>query len=216
MRKSGIPEYSGPFITQEKPIPILSVRLVHKVRDPETGVKKDMIITKLVRSHGSYSDRHTYTANWQRMVPGHDIIIPWPKKEPKTFKAEKGDTLRAEVEARTFVPTLLRPPMPSAVIDELRGKYSIFRTRHDPEYIERKMAEDREAADKKRIAKEMRTPLQEIRAKERKLRRAQGKGKLTKGMKQRIGRFIEEKKKLLPAEQAKPLASEPVLAVDAS
>ena len=47
------------------------------------------------------------------------------------------DTLRIERDAQTWIPTLLRAPLPSPIIDELRGKYSIFRTRHEPEYVKR-------------------------------------------------------------------------------
>lgn len=52
------------------------------------------------------------------------------------------DTSRVDVEASTFVASLGEPPMPSTVIDELRNKYSKFRTRHDPEYLRQKMLED--------------------------------------------------------------------------
>ena len=44
------------------------------------------------------------------------------------------DTLRFEVEETTWTPTLLRAPMPGGVIDELRNKYSRFRTRHEAGY----------------------------------------------------------------------------------
>lgn len=52
------------------------------------------------------------------------------------------DTSRVDIEASTFVASLKEPPMPSTVIDELRNKYSRFRTRHDPEYLREKMLED--------------------------------------------------------------------------
>lgn len=53
------------------------------------------------------------------------------KKDPTTAS----DTLRLEIDTSTWTPTLLRAPLPGSVIDELRGKYSVFRTRHDPEYM---------------------------------------------------------------------------------
>ena len=84
--------------------------------------------------------------------------------------------------------------MPSTVIDELRNKYSIFRTRHDPEYIEAKMKEDQEKEEKKKLAEQMRTPLKEINRKERKMRKAKGKGKLTPEMLEKIGQLIAKKR----------------------
>ena len=45
------------------------------------------------------------------------------------------DTLRIDVDTQTWTPTLLRAPLPGTVIDELRGKYSVFRTRHDADYL---------------------------------------------------------------------------------
>ena len=86
--------------------------------------------------------------------------------------------------------------MPGSVIDELRNKYSIFRTRHDPEYIAAKMKEDEENEEKKKLIEKMRTPLQEINRLERKMKRAKGKGKLTDEMLERIGKVIATKRQL--------------------
>lgn len=59
------------------------------------------------------------------------------KKEPGTPEdpTTPSDTLRLDVDTQTWIPTLLRAPLPSVVLDELRGKYSVFRTRHEPEYL---------------------------------------------------------------------------------
>ena len=72
---------------------------------------------------------------------------PSVKKDSKDSKKAKeedaedlttdSDTLRLELDLQTWTPTLLRAPLPESVIDELRGKYSRFRTRHDPEFIKR-------------------------------------------------------------------------------
>ncbi|KAG8527906.1 uncharacterized protein KY384_006822 [Bacidia gigantensis] len=59
------------------------------------------------------------------------------------------DTLRVDVEARTWTPSLIRVPFPDGVIDELRGKYSRFRNNHDPEYIQKV-----EENERKRLARE--------------------------------------------------------------
>ena len=84
--------------------------------------------------------------------------------------------------------------MPGSVIDELRNKYSIFRTRHDPEYIAAKMKEDEEKVKKNKLIEKMRTPLKEINRLERKMKKAKGKGKLTEDMLEKIGKVIAEKR----------------------
>lgn len=184
-----------PVRSIEQPVPLTSVRLVYPLTDAETGETRDVIIKKLVNT-SFYHDRETKATYWKRVIPGLNISIPWPKQTPKEHKDYDCDTLRLDVEVRSFVPTLLRPPMPSTVIDELRNKYSKFRTRHDPEYIEAKMQEDREKEEKKKQEKLMRTPLQDLNRKERRKKKAKGKGKLTPQMLERIGRVIAQKKQL--------------------
>jgi large subunit ribosomal protein L24 len=184
-----------PVRTIEQPVLLNSVRLVFPLTDPETGVTRDVIVKKLVNGK-MWFDRHTGKQKWSRIIPGLNIKVPWPKVDAKEHKDFPVDTLRLDVESKTFVPTLLRPPMPNSVIDELRNKYSIFRTRHDPEYIAAKIAEDQEKEAKKKLAEEMRTPLKEINRKERKLRKTKGKGKLTKEMLEKIGQVIAKKRQL--------------------
>ncbi len=84
--------------------------------------------------------------------------------------------------------------MPTSVIDELRNKYSKFRTRHDPEYIAAKMEEDRLKEESKKSIRQMSTPLKEINKRERKLRKAKGKGTFTRPMLERIGEIIAKKR----------------------
>jgi large subunit ribosomal protein L24 len=184
-----------PVRTIEQPVLLNSVRLVFPLTDPDTGVTRDVIVKKLVNGK-MWFDRHTGKQKWSRIIPGLNIKVPWPKVDAKEHKDFPVDTLRLDVESKTFVPTLLRPPMPNSVIDELRNKYSIFRTRHDHEYIAAKIAEDQEKEAKKKLAEEMRTPLKEINRKERKLRKAKGKGKLTKEMLEKIGQVIAKKRQL--------------------
>jgi len=183
-----------PVRSIEQPVPLNTVRLVHPLTDDE-GKTRDVIVKKLVNGP-IWHDRHTGATKWARLIPGLNIPIPWPKQEPKEHKDFPCDTLRLDVEVKSFVPTLLRPPMPGSVIDELRNKYSIFRTRHDPEYIEAKMKEDQEKEEKKRQIEEMWTPLKEVNRRARKLRKAKGKGKLTPKMLERIGRVIAKKRQL--------------------
>ena len=87
--------------------------------------------------------------------------------------------------------------MPSSVIDELRNRYSIFRTRHEPEYIEKKQLEEEEKLERKKLAKKMRTPLNEANRKARKERKKLGKGKLTPEMLEKIGQVIAGKRNLV-------------------
>jgi large subunit ribosomal protein L24 len=133
------------------------------------------------------------------MIPGLDIKVPWPAKEDKPPKLKEdtpSDTHRIDVDVKTFIPTLLRPPIPRSVIDELRNKFSVFRTRHEPEYIAKKEAEEQEKLEKKKTIKAMRTPLMDAKRKERKLKKMKGKGKLTPEMLERLGKAIAEKKGL--------------------
>lgn len=229
------PEHSREAVTTTTtaiPLPISAVRLVHPLTDPATGRTRDVIIRHL--RHGRvFVDKVTGRREWTRVVPGLGITIPWPNEEDSptpdpTRNAKEypgADTLRIDVEERTFVPTLLRPPMPPAVIDELRNRYSVFRTRHDPEYIARKEAEWG-AADAARAARngrgvvvppEMRTPLMELHLKEKAERKQRPEPVLTEEMLEKIGaviaRSMEEKSKTPPdnnlSEDQEPRPSPP-------
>jgi large subunit ribosomal protein L24 len=136
---------------------------------------------------------------WKRFIPGLDISVPWPKTEKKpepSLEDTPSDTFRIDVDAKTYIPTLLRPPIPRSVIDELRNKYSVFRTRHEPEYLAKKEAEEEEKVEKKKTIKAMRTPMMDAKRLERKMKRKKGKGKLTDEMLERLGKAIAEKKGL--------------------
>jgi hypothetical protein len=124
-----------PVRSMEAPVPLASVRLVYPLTDTETGETRDVIVKKLVNT-AIFHSKALGRAFWKRMIPGLNVVVPWPKLPEAEKKDHDCDTLRLDVETRTFVPTLLRPPMPESIIDELRNKYSKFRTRHDPEYIE--------------------------------------------------------------------------------
>ncbi|KAI9845376.1 MAG: hypothetical protein M1838_001776 [Thelocarpon superellum] len=192
-----------PVQSIEAGIPLASVRLVHALTDPETGHKRDVIVKKLVRGN-VWFDRHAGTQRWSRYIAGLDIKVPWPKKEAKTHKDHDVDTLRATVEASTWVPTLLRPPMPPTVIDELRNKYSKFRDRHDEDYVQRKRQEDEEARTKKSSVA-MVTPLMEAKRRERQEKKKRGKPRLTPEMLERIGEVMASARGLPP-----PLPDTPV------
>src|SRR5271154_296995 len=102
---------SGPVRTIEKPVPTGSVKLIFPLTDHDTGTTRDVIVSKVVNGN-IFHDRYTGRKRWTRFITGTDIVIPWPKVEPKEHKDFDCDTLRMEVETRTFVPTLLKPPMP--------------------------------------------------------------------------------------------------------
>lgn len=157
----------GPVVSMEAAIPLPYLCLVHALTNPETGQKRDVIVKKVVLRH-AWSDRHLGTHRSFRMIPGLDVEVPWPRKERKEPVENGCDTPRMEVETKTWVPTLLTTPMPSTVIDELRNKYSKFRTRHDDWYIAKKTAEEEQAKrGKQRLRVEGMTPVEELRERNR-------------------------------------------------
>ena len=145
---------AGGIRTREAPIPLASVRLVYPVPDSDTGIPRDCILTNLVKRNERF-DRFENEKVWDRYLQPQNIRIPWPKKEEPEYQDEEGDTLRIDVDEVSFLPTLLRPPMPMGVIDELRGKFSVFRDRHEDEYVEKKTAEDEKVEAEKELMKAM-------------------------------------------------------------
>ncbi|KAL2808733.1 hypothetical protein BJX63DRAFT_21826 [Aspergillus granulosus] len=151
-----------PFQTIPLPIPMDDVRLVVALDDPVTGQTRDVLVEHirgggpfLEREHGVDIPKHT------RYIAGEDIEIPWPRPDPANLKDEVWDTLRMEVETPTWVPSLTSAPFPSSVLDELRNKYSKYRTRHDPEYVAKKRLED---VKKEYIRESFMTPREKIEA----------------------------------------------------
>jgi len=118
---------------------------VYPLPDPITGVPRDVLLPRLVK-RGAYFDIYKNETVWQRYVEPQNVKIPWPTVEEPMYKDADVDTLRIQVEDKSFLPTLLRPPMPPSVIDELRNKFSKFRDRHDDDYVAKKVKEDVEAA----------------------------------------------------------------------
>ncbi|KAJ5309193.1 hypothetical protein PENANT_c014G00937 [Penicillium antarcticum] len=128
---------------QNFPIPMDDIRHVIPLEDTDTGETK-LVIVDHAYAAGPYNERapHSKLPRHSRYVSGLNIEIPWPVEEEPPIADADMDTLRVEVETSTFVPTLREPPFPSTIIDELRNKYSKFRTRHDPEYVQEKLMED--------------------------------------------------------------------------
>lgn len=149
------------IVAISKWLPFKDVRLVYPLPDPDTGVYRDVIIDNLELKN-RYKDKETGELTGDRIIAGTNIIIPWPEKSEEEHEDNDIDTLRISVDEETFRPFLLRPPMPLSVIDELRNKYSKFRTRHDYDYVQKKELEDRKVEGRRDLIKTMRTPLQEL------------------------------------------------------
>ncbi|KAK0634999.1 hypothetical protein B0T17DRAFT_586642 [Bombardia bombarda] len=188
-----LPPKTKPVQVLSSRVPISAVRLVHPLPDA-SGRIRDVVIREL-KPVNIYHDRPTRRCSFGRVVPGENVLIPWPRVEPKKREEHPSDTLRIDVEERTFVPTLLRSPMPATVVNELRNAYSIFRTRHTPEYIAAKEAEEAEKRQKKKNADSMLLPVQEFNRKQRELRRARGQPVLSEEMLEKIGEVIARNKR---------------------
>jgi large subunit ribosomal protein L24 len=130
-------------LTQSMPVPIDDIRHVIALEDPETGEIKDHIIEHAYAGK-PYVERPPWSSlpRFSRYVSGLDLEIPWPTEDEPEIKDGEYDTLRYEVDEISWTPSLENPPFPSSVLDELRNKYSRFRTRHDPEYVRQKVIEE--------------------------------------------------------------------------
>lgn len=124
--------------------------------------------------------------------------MPLPVREQKKKAAEKDqevDTLRFEVEDKTWIPTLLRAPMPASVVDELRNKYSRYRTRHEPAYQAALDEKQRERAAYKEWMKQgaggmLLSPAKEARMMEVERLRKKGREGLRREVLERIGEVM--------------------------
>ena len=190
-----------PVQTTEAPLHLSSVRLVTPLPDPTTGSGRDVIVNELTLTPSG----QRLIANYMSPYTGKPHYIPWPPKEKPEFKDNDEDTLRIDVEQVTWVPTLLRAPMPSGVIDELRNKYSKFRRRHEDSYIEMKETQDEKAKRRKEILeygggtpKEMLTPVQELNRARKMERKALEEDKLTEEVLAGIGKLMVKNGKRLP------------------
>lgn len=192
------------------PVKYSDVRLVYPLPDPETGILKDTIIANIQRSK-IWSNKRNKSKTWDRLVPGIEgVIIPWPAKEKPEHIDKIGDTRMLDAEASTFIPSLLTPPFPEGVIDELRNKYSKFRTRHDAEYIAKKQTEDLE--NHLKATARVVTPVQEINRRARAERKALGKPVLSDEILEKIGRVMAQNRpELLVEVQAVPVGEEAVV-----
>lgn len=166
-------------------VPHDHVKLVYPLPDPETGIHRDVIIDRVKRI------KDPKDGKTKRAIPGTNTIIPWPLSTRPEWTDNEGDTLRISVEEQTFRPTLIRAPMPMSVIDELRGKYSKYRTRHEYDYRMRKEAEAAATEGRQGLIKTMRTPLQEL-AEIRAQQKAAEARELTREQLAKIGEVIAQ------------------------
>lgn len=202
MKTSGRNE--PPVQTTEAPLHLSSVRLVTPLPDPSTGIRRDVIVNELTLTPTG----QRFIANFISPDTGKPHYIPWPPKEKPESKDNDDDTLRIDVEQATWVPSLLRAPMPSGVIDELRNKYSKFRTRHEDTYIEMKEEIDENARRKKEemewgggTPKAMLTPVQELNRVRKMERRGLQEEKLTEDVLAGIGALMVKRRKRLPPKE---------------
>jgi len=144
------------------PISVEDVRLVYPLPDEETGIHRDVVIDRLEQVDPQWDPVKREWDDGERAIAGTDTLIPWPEKYEPEPTDHPDDTLRISVEEETFRPYLMNPPMPLSVIDELRSKYSKFRTRHDWEFVQKMEARDAREEKRKELIKTVRTPLQEL------------------------------------------------------
>lgn len=185
-----------------------------KLVDQDTGIRTDKIISRLIPlpdekkaeiqeelSAKGIGRKGMRNRLGRRTVPGSKDVygdwleIPVPgKPKPKNHKQHDDDTLRVEVEEKTWTPTLLRAPMPGGVIDELRNKYSRFRTRHDAGYQLALDNRARRKAEYKAWAESaggmLMTPAKEARQLEREKLKERGEPTLEKEVLERIGEVM--------------------------
>lgn len=120
---------------------INDIRLV--VTLEENGAPYEAIAKHVIAGPPFVKRPNLVTPRHSRYIKGEDIPIPWPNEDViPTIEDKEGDTLRQEVEHETYIPSMQYAPFESTIIDELRNKYSKYRTRHDPEWVKAKQMED--------------------------------------------------------------------------
>jgi len=186
--------------SQPMPLAIDAIRLVYPITNPETGTTRDVVIHELkaippnMKSPNMTLDRWEHGYKWDRIVPGINVVIPWPEVQVPKAETFEGDTIRADAEERTFYYNLLSPPMPETIIDELRNKFSKFRTRHEDWYVQQKEAEAMSKQARLESIKSMQTPLQEFHEMQREKRAEEGEPELSEEMLEKLGAIIAQRK----------------------
>lgn len=164
MRQQGESRKSVPYAM---PIPWSQLKLVHALRDDESGTFRDVIIDTLqVIPSRSTRNQDDSISRGRRYIPSLNLDLPWPETTATEHKTHPDDTPRLNVDISTNDnPVLAYAPMPTSVIDELRNKYSRFRTRHGPAFIAKHNARQEATERKKMLIKLVTTPSMEMYAK---------------------------------------------------
>lgn len=192
--------YGQPGRAVPAPIVVDAVRLVYPLPDPTTGATRDTIIQQLkavpadMQSANMTLERWRHGKKWDRIVPSLNKVIPWPETKAPEHQMTRADTAREQVEERTFYYSLTAAPLPGGVIDELRNKYSKFRTRHEPWYVAQKEAEAAAKDRRRQTIKAMQTPLEEFNEMQRAIRDAAGEPQLSDEMLSKIGEVMAKSK----------------------
>lgn len=182
----------------EAPILLSDVRLVHALPDPNTGRVRDVIVDKFTVKKLSPDGPSL------RYIDGTNEVIPWPAKTEPPSPENDDDTVAAVRDEVTWIPELLTQPLPAGVINELRNPYSRFRTRHTPEFIAAKKAEDERVAVLNDPEKNhMKSALQELHTYRRKEKEAKGQPTLSRDMLAAIGETMSLHKAKLGAKAAR-------------
>lgn len=183
-----------PIQTTEAAIQLSDVRLVYPLPNPDTGVVRDVVIKELAKVVVPKNRARPFGPKLEkRYIAGLEPreYIPFPEEPQPEYVDHDDDTLRIQVDEWTWTPTLLGPPMPGTVIDELRNKYSVFRDRHDDEYIQKKEARlARREEWERRKAEMMLTPLQEFHRKQRAEKKKLGWAPLNEDIMEGIGHVM--------------------------
>jgi large subunit ribosomal protein L24 len=189
-----------PLMSNPYPIAADAVRLVFPIKNADTGLARDVIINELKPARPDMSSKHMtldrweHGYKWDRVALGVNVVIPWPEVEVPEYTTHEADTARDLVEDRTFYYNLTSSPIPNGVINELRGPYSRFRTRHEAWYIAKKEAEEAEKKGRHALLETMRTPLDELHEKERAEREAAGEPELSEELLEKIGQVMAKNK----------------------
>lgn len=157
-------------------------------------IQKLRAIPPNMQSDNMTLDRWEYGNKWDRVVPGINVVIPWPEVKPPELVTHDGDTVRDQVEDRTFYYSLLSPPMPPQVLDEVRNKYSKFRTRHEPWYVAKKEMEANATKLSHDMLSTMRMPEEDLGAARKLAKEARGEPELTDDMLEKLGQIIAQTK----------------------
>ena len=175
------------FLPWALPSPVEHTKVVAPIPDAKTGVPRDRIVANWKQTRFR-KDPVTNELLYDRVIPGLNLTVPFPETSKPEQVDHDDDTLRLSVEDETFVPSLLTSPMPEGVIDELRNKYSKFRTRHSEEFVAKKL--DQQRLQEERKSRVAMTPMEELRA----IRKAEAEEKAKKDIEpeqlKRIGEMV--------------------------